>query len=56
MKYETPSASTIKELAGEMGFTVDDATAEEMRTFWAPFSDAFKPGRGDAGRPAAGEV
>ena len=41
MKYETPSASTIKELAGEMGFTVDDATAEEMRTFWAPFTDAF---------------
>ena len=41
MKYETPSASAIKEIADELGFTVDDATAEDMRTFWAPFSDAF---------------
>ncbi len=41
MQYEAPSKSAIREIAEEIGFTVDDATAEDMRAFWAPFVDAF---------------
>ena len=33
MKYEAPSAERVKDMAGELGFPVDDATVEEMRPF-----------------------
>ena len=41
MKYEAPSASAIKEIADEIGFTVDDAEVADIQAFWAPFVDAF---------------
>ncbi len=68
MKYEAPSAERVKDMAGELGFPVDDATVEEMRTFWAPFVDAYnaieempddlppvKYPRGDWHRPSEAE-
>lgn len=41
MKYEAPEAAELKEMAGELGFPVDDRMVAEMQTFWAPFADAF---------------
>ena len=42
MKFELPTPQTVKEIADELGFPIDDdAEVADMLTFMAPFADAY---------------
>ena len=68
MKFELPSADTIKEIGAELGFPMEKRDVDELLTFMAPFVDAYnvveelpdnlpkvKYPRGDWYRPAGDE-
>src|SRR5262245_13661147 len=41
MKFELPSASTLKKIGADLGFTMDDDYIAQVLTFMTPFGEAF---------------
>ena len=41
MKFVLPDAATLKEIGDQLGFRMENEYVEQVRTFMAPFGEAF---------------